>query len=99
MKGFKKIKMSKIFLLALIASLLYFLGKSLFKPITRPAQVPRYKKKETPPETEMVQDPVCGVFVDPDKALKLVSQGVNYYFCSDACERKFKKGLETKENQ
>jgi len=94
MKFFERIKMSKIFLLALIASLLYFFVKSLFKPIQKPAQTPHYKKSPVEPATEMVQDPVCKVFVDPKEALSMEYGGMHYYFCSEACARKFKTQME-----
>lgn len=38
----------------------------------------------------MMKDPVCGMEVDPKSAVGHVQYlGKDYYFCSDACQRKF----------
>ncbi len=85
--------MSKLFFLALAATLVYFFARTLFSPIRKPAAKPQYKKGESEPATEMVQDPVCGVFIDANKALRLENRGVLYYFCSEQCENKFQKKI------
>ena len=43
------------------------------------------KKKDTG------KDPVCGMEVNKDKAVKLEHGGKTYYFCSTMCEETFKK--------
>lgn len=42
------------------------------------------------PDSRMVKDPVCGMIVDPP-ASSWVSEhnGVDYYFCSEGCQREF----------
>jgi YHS domain-containing protein len=42
----------------------------------------------------LVKDPVCGMNVDPGKALSEDYKGKKYYFCSDTCHRKFKEAPE-----
>lgn len=37
----------------------------------------------------MVKDPICGMEVDPNKALKEEKDGKDYYFCSQHCKDKF----------
>jgi len=37
----------------------------------------------------MAKDPICGMDVNPDKAIKLVKGGKAYYFCSDSCREEF----------
>ena len=38
----------------------------------------------------MHRDPVCGMSVDPDRAAgKSEYRGSTYYFCCQACKRKF----------
>lgn len=37
------------------------------------------------------KDPVCGMDVDPAKALKVEYRGKTYYFCSESCKTKFQK--------
>ena len=35
-------------------------------------------------------DPICGMTVDPGKALQASYAGVAFYFCGDNCVQKFK---------
>jgi YHS domain-containing protein len=36
-----------------------------------------------------VKDPVCGMTVEPDKALRMTYNAHDYYFCSVSCSRAF----------
>lgn len=46
-------------------------------------------------QIETVQDPVCGMYVNPDTAIKQEIDGKMYYFCSEHCRSSFmKKHLE-----
>ncbi len=40
---------------------------------------------------ELVQDPVCKIFVPRRNALKLRKNGDDYFFCSEGCRKKFLK--------
>ena len=40
----------------------------------------------------MVKDPVCGMEVDKNKAVKLEKDGKTYYFCSEHCKNTFLSG-------
>jgi len=91
--------MGKIFSLALLAMIVYFSVKSMFKPIDRPAKEPEFKKGDSEPATEMTQDPECGVYVDPLKALSLENKGVVHYFCSEECRNKYFAKIERGEIQ
>ncbi|PRR69760.1 YHS domain-containing protein [Clostridium thermopalmarium] len=37
-------------------------------------------------------DPICGMSVNPDTAIKQKIDGKTYYFCSEHCRAKFVKG-------
>jgi YHS domain-containing protein len=39
----------------------------------------------------MMRDPVCGMFVVPDRALTLADGRTTHYFCSAGCRDKFKR--------
>ena len=41
------------------------------------------------PVMKLTQDPMCGTFVVPGKALEYVHGRETLYFCSDACRRRF----------
>lgn len=38
---------------------------------------------------EMVRDPECGMYVNPDNAVKIEIDGTAFYFCSDTCKNNF----------
>jgi YHS domain-containing protein len=42
---------------------------------------------ETP--VKMAQDPVCGTFVVPGKALSTTAEGATLWFCSEHCRTEF----------
>jgi len=42
-----------------------------------------------PTPVKMAQDPVCGTFVVPGKALSLSDGGTTQWFCSESCRAKF----------
>jgi len=42
------------------------------------------------PVSEMVQDPVCKIYVPKREALTAEQDGATYYFCSKECRQKFK---------
>jgi len=41
--------------------------------------------------SEMVRDPVCGVYISGDQALSVVKDGRRFHFCSPECQQKFLK--------
>ena len=41
---------------------------------------------------EMVQDPVCGVFITAQEAITTVDKGKTVYFCSTQCRDKYVNG-------
>jgi len=40
-------------------------------------------------QIEMVVDPVCGMHVNPETAIKQNIDGTTYYFCSESCRSSF----------
>jgi YHS domain-containing protein len=40
-------------------------------------------------QIEMVLDPVCGMYIYPETAIKENINGKTYYFCSENCKRSF----------
>lgn len=45
--------------------------------------------RQDPRAVKMMQDPVCGTYVVPDKAVTLTRGGQQIFFCSDACRAKY----------
>ena len=57
---------------------------------------PEKQVKPPPPEKakyndagEMVEDPVCGAYVEADSSVYLIHEERKFHFCSEACKRKF----------
>jgi uncharacterized protein len=42
--------------------------------------------------SDMVRDPVCGVYIPKDRAESLKSKGTIHYFCGKECQSKFIAG-------
>lgn len=38
---------------------------------------------------DMVKDPVCGLYLPKDMAIRKVIRGREFYFCSEECKRRF----------
>ncbi|HEX5369795.1 MAG TPA: glycosyltransferase [Dehalococcoidia bacterium] len=50
-------------------------------------------KGKTPLSASAYRDPVCGLTIsDPEKAIKLVYGGFDFYFCSETCKARFLAG-------
>jgi len=91
--------MGRIFFLALLAILIYFSARTIFKPIQRPKKQPDFRKRPSGPDTEMAQDPECGVYVEPKQAPRFEDKGAVYYFCSENCRENFRKKIESGETK
>ena len=75
----------RLLLIALIIWLLYRLVANWFK------KPDKAKKNEAEPDSpqEMVQDPVCKMYLPRHQALELKKDGREYYFCNEQCRNKF----------
>ena len=40
----------------------------------------------------LVQDSVCGTYIPRREALKLTKEGRDYFFCSEGCLKRFRRG-------
>jgi len=48
------------------------------------------KEKAMAQDTTKVKDPVCGMWIDPEKAAaKSEYEGDTYYFCAEGCKKQF----------
>ena len=66
----------------------------VYRYLKRFLSSPKLPKRNPPREIqdEMVQDPVCQVYLPKRQAVVLKSSnGLNYYFCSTQCRDKFIK--------
>jgi len=48
-------------------------------------------RKQVPPSTKMVRDPVCGTYVVPSKALTASRGNETAWFCSTECQHAWQR--------
>jgi YHS domain-containing protein len=80
--------MYRIIFILILLIILYFLIRSAFREFGNqgPARLPTTKD-------QMVQDPVCRVFVPRGSAVTEVIGGQTYCFCSQGCATAFQKQM------
>jgi YHS domain-containing protein len=50
-------------------------------------------RPQAPPQgVQMARDPVCGTFVQPERAVTLLDGRSRVFFCSEACRDKYRAG-------
>lgn len=82
--------MIRFIIYLLIAYLAYKAVRLIFAPLPGRKEVKRGRSPELVSD-EMVQDPVCGVYIPKKEAKKLRADGRTYYFCSEDCVEEFKQ--------
>jgi len=80
--------MYRIIFILILLIVLYFLLRSAFREFgnRQPERLPTSKD-------QMVQDPVCRVFVPRGSAVTEVIGGQTYCFCSQGCAAAFQKQM------
>lgn len=84
--------MYRIIVILALLILLYFLVRSALRKLIAEART-------TPPESQlsdsnqMIQDPVCRVFVPKGVAVRKEIGGHTYFFCSRDCAKAFQSQL------
>ena len=81
--------MYRIILILGLLMVLYFLLRRAFRDFKGQGQPARL----FPGKDQMVQDPVCRVFVPRGAAVTEDIGGQTYYFCSRSCAHKFQEQL------
>ena len=56
--------------------------------VIRGASAPR---QQGPRGVSLVRDPVCGMFVEPSRALQAREGATVHYFCSEDCRQSFRR--------
>ena len=88
MMGLVRTLLMILLLLALARALLRFFG-GVVQGATGQATGRGARRPAAPPPTKMVQDPVCGTYVVPGKAVTASRGGQTQFFCSEACRQKY----------
>ena len=77
-----------LLILALARALLRFFGGVVQGASSQAGPAGR-TQHTAPVAKKMIQDPVCGTYVLPGKALELSHGRETLFFCSDACRQKY----------
>lgn len=80
--------MYRILLILVLLLLLYFLIRSALRELKA-----RSQGKQALDKNQMVQDPVCRVFVPKGSAVIEEIGGQTYFFCSRSCAQRFERQL------
>ena len=81
--------MIRIFLKLLFLFLGGYILYLVYKFMTEPLNKDKEEKKSEVIKGELVKDPVCGIFLPKNQAIKLKHKGGTFYFCSENCKTKF----------
>jgi uncharacterized protein len=68
-----------------IVFLVYWGVRFLRRLLQRPSPRDPEREARTPAGADLVQDPVCGMYVPRDTALIARARGETHYFCSERC--------------
>jgi len=52
----------------------------------------RAKERSAAPPSQMVKDPVCGMYLDSRLAVRMDRKSEEFYFCSEECRQKYLTG-------
>ena len=76
--------MGRIFVIAIIVWIAYFLVKKIGKAFFEPSS-PREKTSGPASDAELIRDPQCGAYFLKQKGIKGVVEGQVIHFCSEKC--------------
>lgn len=84
--------MYRMILIAGLLMLFYYLIRKAIREIQLNARLPN-EQEGLKTRNQMVQDPVCRVFIPRETAIKDEIGGQTYFFCSRDCATLFEKQL------
>ena len=83
--------MSRLIAGLIIGYLIYLIIRKVAQALGLWSQVPRPRVKNQEPDV-LVQDPVCQTYIPRQEALKAEKDGKVYFFCSEGCLKRFRRG-------
>jgi YHS domain-containing protein len=82
--------MSRLLVGLIVGYLLYWVVKKVARSLGLWPQAPASVESREP--DVLVQDPVCQTFIPRKEALKTEQDGKVYFFCSEGCLKRFRRG-------
>ena len=83
--------MYRIIIILILLTILYFLIRSAIRALHERGYTA--SRNEISDKHQMVQDPVCRVFIPKGTAVQEEIGGQSYFFCSRECAKTFQKQL------
>jgi YHS domain-containing protein len=85
--------MWRIIVLGVLLVIVYFMARSALRGLFgKDKEVARSVGSSGSP-SDMIQDPVCGMFVPKEGAFFLQQEDRTYFFCSETCRASYQKKL------
>lgn len=83
--------MYRLVLILGLLVVLYFLVRKALREFSKPS----LPNQGSAAPDQMIQDPVCRVYIPRANAVSATIGGQNYYFCSTNCAQTFQKQLSS----
>ncbi len=85
--------MWRFFVLGILLVIVYFMVKSVLRSLLGKDKEVAKPAGSLGRPSEMVQDPVCGMFVPKEGSFFLQQGDRTYFFCSETCRAGYQKKL------
>lgn len=72
----------------IVAVVIWLLYRLVYNWLKKPATL---KPNKAEALQEMVQDPICNVYLPRQQAIEYKKDGQTHYFCSEECKEKYKR--------
>lgn len=76
----------------LVVRLLIARVQGMLAGTANPGKAGRPGRRPSERSVALVKDPVCGVYIEPARAVSARIGSTVHYFCSETCERAFRQG-------
>lgn len=86
--------MLRLVILAILLVVVYFMVRSALRGLLAKRQ-DHARGELSGQASEMVQDPVCGMFVPKEGALFIRNSDRTYFFCGNSCRDTYEKKLSS----
>jgi YHS domain-containing protein len=84
--------MWRLIVLSILLVIVYFLVRSAVRGLLAKRKNPAHTDS-IGPTSEMVQDPICGMFVSREGAYFIRNADRTHFFCSESCRDTYQKKL------
>ena len=88
--------MYRLFLIAGLLVLFYYLFRRAIRKLREDSGAASLREGQSP-GNQMIQDPVCRVFIPRENAVRQEIGGQTYFFCSQNCATTFENKLSSQQ--